>query len=49
MSNITFHWKLSQTPERAVKKNYKMCDKLSVFTDTNVRRQSYVEPKVSYL
>lgn len=40
MSNITFHWKLSQTPERAVKKHCKMCGKLSVFTDTNVRRHN---------
>ncbi|KQL18371.1 S4 domain-containing protein [Cytobacillus solani] len=40
MLNITFHWKLSQIPERAVKKHCKMCGKLSVFTDTNVRRHN---------
>jgi hypothetical protein len=40
MLNIIFHWKLSQIPERAVKKHCKMCGKLSVFTDTNVRRHN---------
>lgn len=40
MLNITFHWKLSQIPERGVKKHCKMCGKLSVFTDTNVRRHN---------
>lgn len=40
MLSITFHWKLSQIPERAVKKHCKMCGKLSVFTDTNVRRHN---------
>lgn len=41
--NITFHWKLSQIPEQAVKKHCKMCGKLSVFTDTNVRRHNQTE------
>lgn len=40
MLNITFHWKLSQIPDRAEKKHCKMCGKLSVFTDTNVRRHN---------
>ncbi|MED4728575.1 S4 domain-containing protein [Aneurinibacillus migulanus] len=40
MLSITFHWQLSQIPERAVKKHCKMCGKLSVFTDTNVRRHN---------
>lgn len=40
MLNITFHWKLSQIPEHAVKKHCKMCGRLSVFTDTNVRRHN---------
>jgi len=40
MLNITFHWKLSQIPERGVKKHCKMCGELSVFTDTNVRRHN---------
>jgi len=40
MLNITFHWKLSQIPERAVKKHCKMCGKISIFTDTNVRRHN---------
>ncbi|MFJ5562785.1 DUF1062 domain-containing protein [Lysinibacillus xylanilyticus] len=40
MLNITFRWKLSQIPERTVKKHCKMCGKLSVFTDTNVRRHN---------
>ncbi|MBS4195022.1 S4 domain-containing protein [Lederbergia citri] len=40
MLNITFSWKLSQIPEQAVKKHCKMCGKLSVFTDTNVRRHN---------
>jgi hypothetical protein len=40
MLNITFHWKISQTPERTVKKHCKMCGKSSVFTDTNVRRHN---------
>ncbi|RDU38082.1 cytoplasmic protein [Neobacillus piezotolerans] len=40
MSNITLHWKLSHIPEQAVKKHCKMCGKLSIFTDTNVRRHN---------
>ncbi len=40
MLNITFHWKLSQLPEQTVKKHCKMCGKVSVFTDTNVRRHN---------
>lgn len=40
MSNITFYWKLSQIPERTAKKHCKMCGKLSVFTDTFVRRHN---------
>ncbi|MGM0834630.1 MAG: S4 domain-containing protein [Bacillota bacterium] len=40
MSNITFNWKLSQIIERTVEKHCKMCGKLSVFTDTNVRRHN---------
>ncbi|WP_397538853.1 S4 domain-containing protein [Rummeliibacillus pycnus] len=40
MLNITFHWKLSQIPERDLKKHCKMCGKLSAFTDTNVRRHN---------
>lgn len=40
MQNRIFHWKLSQMPERAVKKHCKMCGKLSVFTDTHVRRHN---------
>ncbi|MCP1358911.1 S4 domain-containing protein [Aneurinibacillus migulanus] len=40
MLSITFHWQLSQISERAVKKHCKMCGKLSVFTDTNVRRHN---------
>ncbi|WP_409274731.1 S4 domain-containing protein [Neobacillus sp. SCS-31] len=40
MSNITLHWRLSHIPEQAVKKHCKMCGKLSVFTDTNVRRHN---------
>ncbi|MGG0655321.1 S4 domain-containing protein [Rummeliibacillus pycnus] len=40
MLKITFHWKISQIPERTVKKHCKMCGKLSVFTDTNVRRHN---------
>lgn len=40
MLNITFRWKLSQIPERVVKKHCKMCGKLSDFTDTNVRRHN---------
>lgn len=40
MLNITFHWKLSQITERAVKKHCKMCGKFSVFTDSNVRRHN---------
>jgi hypothetical protein len=40
MSNITFNWKLSQIIERTVEKHCKMCGKLSIFTDTNVRRHN---------
>jgi hypothetical protein len=40
MLTITLHWKLSHIPERTVKKHCKMCGKLSVFTDTNVRRHN---------
>ncbi|MGD6831262.1 S4 domain-containing protein [Sutcliffiella halmapala] len=40
MLNITFHWKLSQIPERGVEKHCKMGGELSVFTDTNVRRHN---------
>lgn len=40
MLNITFRWKLSQTPERTVKKHCKMCRKISIFMDTNVRRHN---------
>ena len=40
MLNITFHWRLSQIAERTVEKHCKMCGKLSVFTDTNVRRHN---------
>ncbi|KOP78510.1 hypothetical protein AMS59_11745 [Lysinibacillus sp. FJAT-14745] len=39
MLNITFRWKLSQIPERT-EKHCKMCGKISVFTDTNVRRHN---------
>ncbi|MEB2302709.1 cytoplasmic protein [Lysinibacillus xylanilyticus] len=40
MLTITVCWKLSQLPERTVKKHCKMCGTLSVFTDTNVRRHN---------
>jgi hypothetical protein len=40
MLTITLHWKLSHIPERTVKKHCKMCGKLSVFADTNVRRHN---------
>ncbi|MBS4171701.1 cytoplasmic protein [Bacillus sp. FJAT-49736] len=40
MSNITFHWKLSGISEQYVKKHCKMCGKLSIFTDTHVRRHN---------
>ncbi len=40
MLNRSLHWRLSQKPERAVKKHCKMCGKGSVFTDTNVRRHN---------
>jgi len=40
MLNSTFRWKLSQLPERTVKKHCKMCGTLSVFTDTTVRRHN---------
>lgn len=40
MLNTTFHWRLSQEPEQSVTKHCKMCGKISVFTDTNVRRHN---------
>ncbi|MFJ8090619.1 S4 domain-containing protein [Lysinibacillus sp. NPDC095746] len=40
MLNITFRWRLSQIPEQTVKKHCKMCGRISVFTDTNVRRHN---------
>jgi len=40
MLNSTFRWKLSQLPERTVKKHCKMCGSISVFTDTTVRRHN---------
>ncbi|MGE8033950.1 cytoplasmic protein [Lysinibacillus sp. NPDC093692] len=40
MLTITFRWKLSQLPERTVKKHCKMCGSISVFTDTTVRRHN---------
>lgn len=40
MLSKSFYWKLSQTPEPSVKKHCKMCGKISVFTDTIIRRHN---------
>lgn len=40
MLTITIRWTLSQIPECTVKKHCKMCGKISIFTDTNVRRHN---------